>query len=139
MRCGTLSTRVPAIRLPCGAAGVRPARPLRPGQGCRDPDLAPSGGRAPAAGEGPGVVAGCPGAPGPAGPAAARQPAPPVAPDRLAADCAVLARRPRPPVLGLPAPRSRAAPDRAVRAGAGAGDGAGQPGLGLPAYPRRTG
>ena len=27
----------------------------------------------------------------------------------------------------------------AVRAGAGAGDGAGQPGLGLPAHPRRTG
>ena len=104
-----------------------------------DPDLAPSGRRAPASGQDSEAVVGRPGGAGRAGPAAARQPAPPAAPDRLPADPAALARRPGPAALGLPAPRSRAAPDGAVRAGAGAGDGPGQPGLGLPAHPRRAG
>ena len=37
---------------------------------------------------------------------------------------------------GPSAPRSRTAPDRPARADAGAGDGTGQHGLGLPAHPR---
>jgi hypothetical protein len=41
--------------------------------------------------------------------------------------------------MGLPAPHAGAASDEAVRAGAGAGDGPRQPGLGLPAHPRRAG
>ena len=57
-------------------------------------------------------------------------------PGHLPADRAALAYRPRPAALGLSAPFSRAAPDRGVRAGAGPGDGPGQPGLGLPAHPR---
>jgi hypothetical protein len=44
-------------------------------------------------------------------PAAAWQPASPVAPDRLPADRAALARGPRPAALDLPAPRAGAAPD----------------------------
>jgi hypothetical protein len=47
---GTFSTRATTIRLPGGAARVRlarPARPVRPHQGRRDPHLAPPGRRAP--------------------------------------------------------------------------------------------
>jgi hypothetical protein len=40
--------------------------------------------------------------------------------------------------LDLLARRSRAAQDRVGRAGAGAGDGQGEPGLGIPAHPRRA-
>ena len=53
---GTVGTRVTAIRLSGGAARVRLAclgRPLRPGQGRRDPDSAPSGRRPPAPGQTP--------------------------------------------------------------------------------------
>src|SRR5262249_60117098 len=79
----TAGTRVYAIRLPGGAARVRLARlarPFGPGQGCRDLDLAPPGGRSPAPGQGPAAVEGRPGGAGRAGPAAARQPAPPAVP-----------------------------------------------------------
>jgi hypothetical protein len=41
--------------------------------------------------------------------------------------------------LGLSAPGSGAAPDSPGRTGAGPGDGTGQPGLGVPAHPRRAG
>jgi transposase InsO family protein len=73
---------------------------------------------------------GRPGDPGRAGPAADREPAPPAAPDRLPVHPAALACRPSLAALGLSTPRAWAARDRSVRAGAGAGDGPGQPGLG---------
>src|SRR5215469_4016875 len=142
MRSGTLSTRVTTIRLPGCAARVRlagPARTVRPRQGRGDPHLAPPARRAPAPGQGTEAVVDGPGAAGRAGPAAAGQPTPPVAADRLPADPPALAGRPDQTKMGLPAPHARATSDEAVRAGAGAGDGPGQPGLGLPAHPRRTG
>jgi hypothetical protein len=117
---GTVGTRVTAIRLPGGAARVRlacPARPLRPGQRCRDPDSASSGRRPPASGQGAEAVVGRPGSLGRVGPAAAPRPAPPAAADHLPADPAALARRPRSTALGLSAPFCRAAQDRgSVRA-----------------------
>ena len=63
------------------------------------------------------------------------QPAPPSALDRFSADRTALARGPPPLALDLPAPRAGAAPDRAVGAVAGAGDGRRQPVMGLPAHP----
>jgi hypothetical protein len=76
--------------------------------------------------------------PGGAGQAGAGRPAPPAAPDHLSADPAALARPPGPAVLDIPAPRARATPGSIGDAGADTGDGQGQPGLGLPAPPRRT-
>src|SRR5205814_1879661 len=61
MRCGTLCTRVNAIRLPRGTADVSLARPaglVSPGQGRRDPHPAPPGRRAPAPGKDPRAVVG---------------------------------------------------------------------------------
>src|ERR1700728_170397 len=52
------------------------------------------------------------------------------------AGLAALARRPGPAALVLSASFARAATDCGVRVGAGAGDGTGQPGLGLPTHPR---
>ena len=93
----------------------------------------------PGPGQGPAAVVGRPGGPVRAGPAPARQPAQPATADRLAADAAALARGPRPAALGLPAPRTGAATDYAVRAVAGGGDGPGQSRLGISPYPWRAG
>ena len=114
-RSGKLTSRVTTNRLPRGAPGVRlacPARPVRSGQGRRDPDPAAPGRRAPAAGQGPEAVAGGPGSAGRAGPAAARQAAPPDAPERLPANPAALACRPGSAELDLPASRSGKAAHR---------------------------
>jgi hypothetical protein len=92
---GTVSTRVTAIGLSGSAPRVGlacPARPLRPGQRCRDPPPAPPGHRAPAPGQGTEAVLGGPGDPVRTGPAAARRAPPPPAPDCLPADPAALAR-----------------------------------------------
>src|SRR5260370_34090299 len=139
---GTVGTRVDSIRVCGGAAGVRLAclaRSVRPGQGRRDPDPAPPDRRPPAPGQGAEAVVGRPGGAGRAGLAADRQPAPPAALDRLPANCAALACRPRAAALGLSAPFRRASQDQRVRAGAGAGDGPGQPGLEGPAHPQPAG
>src|SRR5271166_1476410 len=139
---GTVSTCVNAIRLPGGAAHVRLARlarPVRPRQGRRDPDPAPPGRRPSAPGQGPAAVLGRPSGASRADPAAVPQPALPTAADHLPADPAALSRRSGQAALDQPALRSRTSPDRGVRAGAGAGNGSGQPGLGLPAHPRRAG
>jgi hypothetical protein len=49
---------------------------------------------------------------------------------------AALARGPGPPTVGVPAAQPREAAHSAGHTGAGAGDGTGQPGLGIPPHPR---
>jgi hypothetical protein len=136
---GTASTHVTTIRLPGGAPGIRLARlarPVRPSQGRRDPHAAPPGRRAPAPGRDAEAVLGRPGDPVRAGPAAAKRPPPPAAPDHLPADPAALARGPGPPTVGVPAAQPWQAAHSAGHTGAGAGNGTGQPGLGIPPHPR---
>src|SRR5271165_7450993 len=133
---GTVSTHVTTIRLPGGAPRLRLARlarPLRPGQGRRDPPPAPPGRRAPAPGRDAEAVLARPGDLVRAGPAAAQRPPPPAAPDHLPAHPAALARRPGEAALGVPAAHPREAAHSAGHTGAGTGDGTGQPGLGIAA------
>src|SRR5271165_4375638 len=133
---GTVSTHVTTIRLPGGAPRLRLARlarPLRPGQGRRDPPPAPPGRRAPAPGRDAEAVLARPGDLVRAGPAAAQRPPPPPAPDHLPAHPAALARRPGEAALGVPAAHPREAAHSAGHTGAGTGDGTGQPGLGIAA------
>src|SRR5208282_5601506 len=124
---GTVSFYVTTTRLPGGTPRLRLARlarPLRPGQGRRDPPPAPPGRRAPAPGRDAEAVLARPGDLVRAGPAAAQRPPPPPAPDHLPA---------HPAALAVPAAHPREAAHSAGHTGAGTGDGTGQPGLGIAA------
>jgi len=140
-RSGTAGSRVTTIRLLRGAQGIRLARlarPVRSRQGRRDPDPAPPSRCAPAAGRGPQAVVGGPGGAGRAGPATTGPPAPAVAPDRLPANPAALARQPGPAEMDVPASPSRTAAHRIGHPRSGAGDSPRQPFLGLPGASRAS-
>jgi hypothetical protein len=138
---GTVTARDPALRRPGSAAHARldgPARTVRPGQRHRDSGPAPPDRRAPAPRQNTPTLLGRPRDPIRAGPADPQQAAQPAAPDRLATHVAALARRHRQAPLAPPAPPSWPPGCPANCPRSGAGNGARQPGLGIPAHPRRT-
>jgi hypothetical protein len=133
-RCGP-PTRLPDARPRRELAGA--ARPIRRGQGRRDPRAATRGRRPAPTQPAPGTDVGRPGVPQRLGQAAAHAATP--TPAGLATNTAAMVCPARGPPLDLPATTPGPTTHRATRAGAGAADGPREPTVGIPPHPRRTG
>ena len=132
--CCGLATRLPDTRPHAGLAG--PSRPIRHGQGRRDPG-APSRGRRTAPTQpAPDLDLRRPRRPQCTGQAATHAATSVTA--RHAEDPAALARPTRRPTLDLPETPPRPPAHSTADPGAGATDGGREPQLGLPTHPRRA-